>query len=75
MSEVAMNVWILFDSAGFNASPALSISSFLALARPAMVAPFTSVATLLTASKSPGDAMGNPASIISTPSFTSCFAT
>src|SRR5208283_3368146 len=59
----------------FNASHALFISCSLALASPAIVAPCTSDAVLCTASKSPGDAMGKPASIMSTPSFTSCRAT
>src|SRR5208283_4974944 len=59
----------------FNASQALFISCSLALASPAIVAPCTSAAILCTASKSPGEAMGKPASIKSTPSFTSCRAT
>src|SRR5271157_2196779 len=50
------------------------MSSSLALASPAMVAPLTSAAILRTASKSPGDAIGKPASIMSTPSLTSCRA-
>src|SRR5208283_4912562 len=58
----------------FNASQALFISCSLALASPAIVAPCTSAAILCTASKSPGEATGKPASMMSTPSFTSCRA-
>ena len=63
--------------ASLTASQALSISDLFARARPVMVGTFasgsalgglpTSIAIRLTASRSSGEAAGNPASIMSTP--------
>ena len=65
---VDINVWILNLGACFNASKHLSISFFECLAKPHGIDFFKTLLIALTASKSPGDAIGNPASIISTPS-------
>ena len=54
------------DFACCTASQARSISLKLALAKPAIVEFFTCLLTSETASKSPLDAIGKPASIIST---------
>jgi hypothetical protein len=51
------------------------MSLFTQRASPAMRHFLISVATFFTASKSPGDAAGNPASMMSTFSFSSCRAT
>ena len=78
MSEVAKNVWMRPLAAGATALAAASISALVALASPQIVGPLgvpTSAAMRCTASKSPGLANGNPASIISTLSRASCFAT
>ena len=65
---VAMKVWMRRRSAGASASAARSISGRPERARPQMTGPLTSFETSCTASKSPFDAIGNPASITSTPS-------
>ena len=62
-----MNVWIRPRRAGLMAAPARSISPKLARANPQITEFLASFAISLTASKSPSDAIGNPASIISTP--------
>ena len=49
------------------ASQARSMSSSLQRARPQMIGPWTCRAIACTASKSPGEAMGKPASMTSTP--------
>ena len=67
---MAIKVWILGDFAYLTASQALSISFKLALANPAIVEFFMFLLTSTTASKSPFEAIGKPASIIST--FISC---
>src|SRR3989344_4632279 len=69
-----MNVCMRGLGAPFKASHALSISSGFALARLHVTGPSTSWLIRLTASKSPGELMAKPASIISTPSLASCFA-
>ena len=55
------------SAASFNASHARSMSLSLQRARPQIVAPRTVLAISRTASKSPGEAIGKPASITSTP--------
>ena len=66
MGLVAIKVWILPLSASRTASAAAWMSSFLVRARPAMTGPFTVPAMSFTASKSPGEAAGKPASMTST---------
>jgi hypothetical protein len=68
MSLVAMKVWIRGRAAWRTASQQRSMSAGTARARPAMTGPRTSRAMRLTASKSPSDATGKPASMMSTPS-------
>src|SRR5438874_1055907 len=55
-----------------NACAARSISCRAARAKAAIMGRGTAAATAWTAAKSPSDAMGNPASITSTPSWSSC---
>ena len=74
IGEVAMNVWMRFFFAGAMALPAASISTLLARARAAITGPFTCSATSFVASNCAGDEMGNPASMMSTPSTASCRA-
>ena len=74
MSEVEMKVWIRGRSASFSAPQAASIHPEKARARPAITGPSTVRAIPSTASKSPGEAIGKPASITSTPSRASCWA-
>ena len=79
ISLVAIKVWIRGLFAYFTASHAVLISFLLHLASPQItgICPFsstalpTSFAIIFTASRSSFDAAGNPASIISTPSFAS----
>ena len=68
---VLMNVWMRGDAATLTASQQTRMSSSMARARPAMRGPLTSVAIALTASKSSGEAIGNPASMMSTRSLAS----
>src|SRR6056297_102081 len=75
ISLVAIKVWILGASAPFTASHAASMSFVAVLASEATFAFFTSPAIAFTASKSPSEALANPASITSTPSLSSCLAT
>ena len=63
---VAMKVWIRAFSAGSIASIVRSMSRGIVRHRPAITGPRISVAIARTASKSPGDAAGKPASMIST---------
>ena len=58
-----------------RAAQARSMSSALQRARPQMTGPWTWRAMAWTASKSPGEAMGKPASITSTPSSVRAWAT
>ena len=69
-----MKVWIRGRSESRIAFQAASMSGFWARARPQIVGPWTSRAIFSTASKSPGEAIGKPASITSTPSRASCCA-
>ncbi len=64
-----MKVWIRGRAESLIASQAASMSPFWARARPQITGPSTSRAIRSTASKSPGDVIGNPASMTSTPSF------
>src|SRR5271157_1719609 len=75
MSDVDINVCILGCFAYFTASHALSISRLFARQRPATWQFLIVFAIMETALKSSSDAMGKPASITSTPSFSNCFAT
>src|SRR4051794_33440104 len=74
MSDVDRNVWIRGRSLSRIASHARSMSAALARARPQITGPLTSRAIVWTASKSPGEAIGKPASMMSTPSRASCWA-
>ena len=76
MALVARKTWIRARSpAGFSAAAQASMSPLMQRASPAMRHFLISAATFLTASKSPGDAAGKPASMMSTFSFSSCRAT
>ena len=70
--EERVNAWRF--SAARTACAARSISLAFARASPATTDPLTRSAISLTASKSPGDAAGKPASMMSTPSSTSASA-
>ncbi len=74
MSEVEMKVWILGRAASEIASQAASMSALWVRARPQITGPSTRRAISCTASKSPGEVIGNPASITSTPRRASCWA-
>jgi hypothetical protein len=63
---VAMKVWMRPDFAGLTASSARAMSLSKARHRPQTVESLMASATALTASKSPLDAAGNPASMTST---------
>src|SRR5262245_23670565 len=75
MALVARNTWIRASGAPRSASQARSISFSLQRASPQIVAPRTVFAISRTASKSPGEAIGKPASITLTPKSTSACAT
>ena len=62
-----MKVWILNLGADFNASWHASISFLLALDNPHGIEFFKILLIAVTASKSPGEAIGKPASITSIP--------
>ena len=82
ISDVAMNVCTRGRFASLTASHAVFKSFSLVLDSPQMTGTYpssctsfpTSIAIAFTASKSSGDATGNPASMISTPSFDNCLA-
>ena len=74
ISDVAINVCILGRAAFFVASYTASISFLLARESPHILEFFTSDDIFCTASKSPDDDAGKPASITSTPSLSSCSA-
>ena len=57
-----------------NAAQARSMSAGMARASPAMMGRRTAAAIVFTASKSPSDEIGKPASMMSTPSRSSCWA-
>ena len=73
--EVEMNVWMRPRLAGLMASPARSTSFCPARARPHMTAFLARLAISWTAAKSPSEATGNPASMMSTPMASSSSAT
>ena len=75
MAEVARKTWIRDLWAYFTASQARSMSLSLHRARPQTVEPVISPAMARTASKSPTEAIGKPASMISTPRAASTRAT
>src|SRR5256885_509374 len=75
MSEVAINTWITGRSASRIPSQAALMSPVFARASPATATPRVRRAISLTAMRSPGEAAGKPASIMSTFSRTSCSAT
>ena len=68
MSLVAMKVWIRGRSESLTAFQAASMSCFEVRARPQITGPWTSRAIACTESKSPGEVIGKPASMMSTPS-------
>ena len=68
MALVEMNVWMRGTSATLTASQQTRMSCSMARARPAMREPLTSRAISSTDSKSPFEAIGKPASMMSTPS-------
>ena len=74
MGDVAINVCTRARSAGRTASAAASTSFGFARASPQMTGPRTPAAMPRTPSNSPGEEMGNPASMTSTPSRASCRA-
>ena len=74
MSEVAMNVWMRGLTASRTPSQAVWMSRSWARASPAMTGPLTSRDTACTPSRSPGELMGKPASMTSTPSLASWWA-
>ena len=67
MALVARNTWMRGFSASFTASAARSMSVGLHRASPAMTGPWIWRAMACTLSKSPGEAIGKPASITSAP--------
>src|SRR5215204_1898143 len=67
MSLVAMKVWMRGRSESLTAFQAASMSCLEVRARPQTTGPCTSRAIACTASKSPGEEIGKPASITSTP--------
>ncbi len=74
MSEVEMKVWIRGRAASWTAPQAASMSGFWVRARPQITGPSTLRAIASTASKSPGEVIGKPPSITSTPRRASCVA-
>ena len=70
---VAIKVWIRFIRAAAIASPAALISASSARANEQTVEFCTRCAILLTASKSPGLAAANPASMIRITSYNVCY--
>src|SRR2546421_3257586 len=74
MSLVAMKVWMRGRSESLIAFQAASMSWKLVRARPQITGPCTSRAIDSTASKSPGEVIGKPASMMSTPRRASCCA-
>ena len=67
MSDVAMNVWMRGRSECLIAFQAASMSCADVRARPQITGPSTAFAIAVTASKSPGEVIGKPASMMSTP--------
>src|SRR5579859_2085440 len=73
--EVDRKVWMRRRSAGLIASAQQSMSLKLARESPQITAFLVRLAISLTAAKSPSEAIGNPASITSTPMVSSSSAT
>ena len=69
-----MKVWMRGRCASLIAPQAASMSALWVRARPQITGPSTLRAIASTASKSPGEVIGKPASITSTPSRASCWA-
>ncbi len=67
ISLVAMKVWMRGRSASFTASRRRRCPALLVRASPQITGPSTSRAIACTASKSPGEVIGKPASMMSTP--------
>src|SRR5437867_5380534 len=74
ISLVEMNVWMRQRSAPFRASAARSMSPEVTRASAAITGPRTLVAISRTASNSPSELIGNPASMMSTFRRASCSA-
>ncbi len=74
MSLVEMKVWMRGRSESFTAFQAASMSCTFVRARPAITGPWTERAICCTDSKSPGEVIGKPASMMSTPSRASWWA-
>ena len=74
-SDVPIPVWIRLCLANCKASAATSISFCTARVKAQMVGHVTAFDISMTELKSPGLEIGNPASITSTPSSSSAFAT
>ena len=70
-----MKVWMRLCLAGLSASPARSMSFCPARARPQTTAFLARLAISCTAWKSPSEAIGKPASMMSTPIVSSTSAT
>ena len=73
--EVDRKVWMRLRSAGLIASAQRSMSLKAARERPQITAFFARLAISCTASKSPSEAIGKPASMMSTPMVSSSSAT
>ena len=73
--EVDRNVWMRLRSAGLIASAQRSMSLKAARERPQITAFFARLAISCTAAKSPSEAIGKPASMMSTPMVSSSSAT
>jgi len=69
-----MKVWMRGRAASFTAPHAASMSALWVRARPQITGPSTTREIFSTASKSPGEVIGKPASITSTPRRASCWA-
>ena len=69
-----MKVWIRGRCESLTAPQAASMSALWVRARPQITGPSTRRAISPTASKSPGEVIGKPASITSTPRRASCWA-
>ena len=74
IGDVAMNTWMRGSLGVPHRLPARSTSLNAVRDSPAMIEPRTALAIASTASKSPWLAIGNPASITSTPRRASCSA-
>ena len=69
-----MKVWMRGRAASLIAPQAASMSALWVRARPQITGPSTTREIFWTASKSPGEVIGKPASITSTPRRASCWA-